>query len=210
MGYISMTKLFKRFWANQDGNIGIMGAIGGSVVLAASALAIESNHMFGNSTDLQSALDAATLAAASGADQATQAAIAREVFDLALGDSNVNFAADGVQISRSGEFIVGTAEGTIDAIFGGVLMPSTVNVTARSVVGFNREQGGGAAGADSAEVLVEEAGVRACIISLASNNGLTLNSGARIEAPDCEVHVHATSTPAVSYTHLTLPTIYSV
>ena len=183
-----MVNFIKKFWSNEDGNIGIMGVIGGSTVLAASALAIEANMLFGSQASLQSAMDAATLAAGS-VDPSVQDSTAREVFDLAVGDVPITFADDGVTITREGEFIVGRAEGTVDSLFGGILMPETVTVSAKSVVGFTREVG------TEPEGTVEEVGTRACIISLAEGQGLTLNSGARINAPECEVHVHAINTP---------------
>ena len=48
-----MSKLLKRFLSNEDGNIGLMGVIGGATVLSASALAIEYNMLFGSQTSLQ-------------------------------------------------------------------------------------------------------------------------------------------------------------
>ena len=60
-----MKMTWKKFLKSEDGNLGILGAIGASTVLAASALAIESNSLYGQYGSFQSALDAATLAAAS-------------------------------------------------------------------------------------------------------------------------------------------------
>lgn len=194
-----MNKVFKKFWANDDGNIGAMAAISGSVLLAASALTIETQSIYSSQASLQSALDAATLAAAS-ADRELQTSVAREVFDLAVGSTSIDFGADGVAIAREGEFLVGTATGTVDALLGGVLTPATVTVSARSVVGFNRELGGADSGDPSEENLVEEAGTRACIIILDSGNRtLIMNSNAAIEAPNCELHIHATGNNPVSY-----------
>ena len=175
-----MANLFKKLWSNEDGNIGVLGVIGGSTVLAASALAIEANMLFGSQTSLQSALDAATLAAGA-VDPSLQNTTAREVFDLAIGDVPITFADDGVEITRQGDFIVGTAEGTIDSLFGGVLVPETVTVRVSSVVGFTREVG------------AETAGAPACIITLGDNDGLTVQGGDLL-APSCEVHIHGKAT----------------
>ena len=187
-----MTSLLKKFKSNQDGNFGVLSAIGGAALLSASALAIESNILFSSHAGLQSALDAATLAAA-GVDAASQDVVARETFDLAIGSTSVEFAADGVNITREGEFIVGTAQGTVNGVLGGVLMPLTTNLSARSVVGFLREEG-------STDGTVEEAGTRACIIALHDgDSALRMNSNSNIEAPDCEIHIHSRSNNPVSY-----------
>ena len=190
---MTYTNILEKLWSDKDGNIGMMAAIGLPAVLAASALAIETNILFEDQSSLQSALDAATLAAASTGPQSRDA-IASEVFDLAVGDTNIDFGNNSVTLSRDGDFLVGTVEGTIDTVFGGVLMPSTISVHAVTRVGFYREVGSTPEG-DT----VEAVGTRACIIALRDRNeGLILNSGARITAPECEVHVHSTNN-AVNY-----------
>ena len=157
---MTYTNILEKLWSDKDGNIGMMAAIGLPAVLAASALAIETNILFEDQSSLQSALDAATLAAASTGPQSRDA-IASEVFDLAVGDTNIDFGNNSVTLSRDGDFLVGTVEGTIDTVFGGVLMPSTISVHAVTRVGFYREVGSTPEG-DT----VEAVGTRACILSL--------------------------------------------
>ena len=178
--------LFQRFLKNTDGNIGIMGAIATPVIVAASALAIDSNHLQNNSASFQSALDAATLAAAY-ADESQYNAIANDVFKNASGLNNIDNIQ--VNVTRKGEFIEGRATGNVDAFFYNILSPSTVKLASVSKVGFSENQQKSAA-------TEEEAGTRACIVSLRdSDQGVILNSGARINALNCEVHVHAENTP---------------
>jgi len=151
-----MTNLFKKLWHNVDGNFGVLGAIGTTAVLATTALAVDSSSLYNSKASIQTALDAAPLAASYG--------------------------------TQDQYFLEGSATGTANAFFGGILMPKNVNIKAVAKVGFSREVGGSAT--------EEEAGTRACIISLRQNDqGLILNSGSRINAPECEVHVHARNTP---------------
>ena len=188
-----MQKRFRKYWSNQDGNIGMMAAIVGPAVLAASALAIETNILFDRQSSLQSALDAATLAAAT-TDASLQTSVARDVFDIAVGDTTIDFGNDGFEVVRDGDFLVGTAEGTVDTFFGGLLTASTNTVRARSVVGFSREVGSTPVGT------VQEAGTRACIIALRpQNEGLIFNGGSAIMAPDCVLHVHSRQNNTVTY-----------
>lgn len=116
-----MRKMFEKLWHDIDGDFGIFGALSASALLGVSALAIETNILYGNQASLQSALDAATLAAASG-DEASYNAVEMEVFDLALGLDNVQNKS--VNITRDGDFLVGVAEGNVETYFGGVLSPS--------------------------------------------------------------------------------------
>ncbi len=177
-----MIQIFKKLWSNEDGNFGILGAIGTSAILATTALAVDSSSLYNSKASVQSALDAATLAASYGTPDEYNA-VATEVFDQALGIDRLKNR--NINVTRDGDFLVGTATGTASAFFGGVLMPETVNIGAFTKVGFSRKLGG-----ETDET--EESGAFACIISLKQNNrGLTLNSGAQINAPGCEVHVHA-------------------
>jgi hypothetical protein len=179
-----MSKLLKKLWQNEDGNFGVLGAIGTSAILATTALAVDSSSLYNSKASIQSALDAATLAAAYG-NPGEYDAIATEVFDGAIGLKGLKDRD--VTVIRNGDFLEGRASGTASAFFGGILMPANVNIGVFSKVGFSREVGGNTE---------EEIGVRACIISLKEDNqGLVLNSGSRINAPDCEVHVHAQQTP---------------
>lgn len=171
-----MRKLFKSLWRDESGNFGIFGAMSTTALLGVSALAMETNALYGNQASLQSALDAATLAAASG-DEANYNRVGLEVFDLALGLDNVQNKS--VQITREGDFLVGVAEGNIETYFGGILSPSNIDVRAVTRVGFSREVGG--------ESQTETGS--ACIITLSNNNGLTVQGG-DLNAPNCEVHVH--------------------
>ena len=183
-----MNMTWKKFLKNEDGNIGIFGAIGASTVLAASALAIESNSLYGQYGSFQSALDAATLAAAS-VDPDQYDAVATEIFDLSLGIDSIQ--NKNVTITREGDILIGTASGSINALFGGVLTPATIDINAATKVGFSREVGG-----EDAE---EEVGKRACIIVLSEKNqSLRLNSNSKIIAPECEVHVHSRQNQSLS------------
>ena len=181
-----MKIMWNKFLKDEAGNMGIFGAIGASTVLAASALAIESNSLYGQYGSFQSALDAATLAAAS-VDPDQYDTVATEIFDLSLGIDSIE--NKNVTITRQGDILIGTASGSINALFGGVLTPATIDISAATKVGFSREVGG----QDP-----EEVGKRACIIVLSDQNeSLRLNSNSHIVAPECEVHVHSTQQRSV-------------
>jgi len=176
-----MTNLFKKLWRNEDGNFGVLGAIGTSAVLATTALAVDSSSLYNSKASIQSALDAATLAASYGSPGEYNT-IATEVFDSAFGLDGLDNRT--VTVVRNGDFLEGRANGTASAFFGGILMPAQVEIGAFTKVGFSREIGGNTE---------EEVGTRACIIALdEGSETFVTNSSAKIDAPGCEIHVAST------------------
>lgn len=151
----------------------------GVPLLGAAGLAIDVSRMMSAKAELQSALDAAVLAGAPAIG--AEAATAQKIFDANLTPefvgSPANFIpqADGV-LSGFANAAVPT---TISAIFG--VSTFQVSVTA------------------SAQVLDDAPPNRACILLLDRTNagqGYLGNSGARIVAPTCEMHVRTTRNPA--------------
>lgn len=173
----------KKYLKNEDGNFSVVGAVGIPVTLAMSALAIETTSLHGKYDSIQSALDAATLAAAT-VEPNEYNLVASEIFEASFGQEHAKKIK--VNIIAQDDILVGMASGTVDTVFADLLMPSTVTISAISHVAF------------AGDVVEEQVGERACIIVLSKNNeALRLNSNSHIVAPECEVHVHSTQDRSV-------------
>ena len=97
-----------------------------------------------------------------------------------MAGATTSFQLSGTQLS-------GTATATIKTTFLAIAGHSTITVTAR--------------GAAIRTTTTTSSGALPCIFALATNTSqaLLINSGAKINAPDCEVHVRSTASPAAIF-----------
>lgn len=172
------------FFADRRANVGIifgLTAVPAIGVVGAGLDFARANH---DRAALQGLLDSAVLAGAQVAG--SEAATAKAFFDaqapgLGLTDASSFF-------SMEGQTLTGTATGTMETTLLGVMHISAIEL-----------------GADAAARIIEDpasgtpqAGGKVCILLVdpSATQSLLVNGGARITAPDCEVHVRSTGSPA--------------
>ena len=175
-------RLNKRFRTNESGQIAIATALLAVPMLLVTSIAIDSNRSHSHRVKLQSALDSAALAA---------------VADQTLNESERNADAEkrfwaNISSEQDVKFTASSptsnrvdvdAKMMIPTIFAGLIGRESVEFSASA----------------SAEITK---GSTVCMLALDpdSNRAFEVTTGASLQA-NCT---------AVSYTHLTLPTIYSV
>ncbi len=175
------------FFTDRRGNVGIifgLTAVPAIGVVGAGIDFARANH---ERAALQSMLDSAVLAGVAAAGK--EATTAKAFFDaqaasLALTDANASFAMG------ADSTLTGTATGTMETTLLGVMHITTIalgaNAAARVFEARPRKTLG--------------AGGEVCILLVDPNasQSLLVNGGAEITAPDCEIHVRSTGSPAVT------------
>lgn len=131
-------------------------------------------------SEMQLALDAAVLAAARVADD-EQKSRAEIVFRENLGTTEVKVQGPNLKQSPTGE-LTGSATAKLDTTFASVLGIKYFELGVEAKVATRTS-------------------ANPCILVLdpAASQSLLVNSGASIDAPDCEVHVKSTASPATIF-----------
>lgn len=171
------------FARNDDGSVAIVFALALVVLMGAAGVALDFARAHHARTEMQNALDSAVLAGAR-ADEGTQAAIANNMFTKNFSDKGAKNVSASFGPAGEGEF-AGTATGRINTTLAAVLGIEhlDINVAAKA-----KGVGGGT------ESVV-------CIIALdkTASQALLVNSGAKVNAPDCEAHVKSRGNPAAVF-----------
>lgn len=173
---LSMTRLF----AARAGNIGVVVALSVVPLAMGIGLAVDFSRASAARGEMQTALDAAVLAGARDGS-AGWTTVAADTFTAALAPevtvSSKSFAPD-----SAGNY-AGTATGTLSTTFSSLFSLSslTLQVTATAVKPIATN--------------------KVCILLLSPTAapGLLLNSGANLNAPDCQVDVKSTANPAATF-----------
>lgn len=167
-------------WRDDSGSIAIMFGLLGLLLFAVAGFAIDYTRATSLEDRIRQSLDAAVLAGLKAAPgESTE--VAEHVFAANMGD----FDLQSVKVSFSSPE-KGQLTGTASAV-----MPTHL----AAVVGVDNMQiNANATGA------VNQPG-RVCIMALDSSvsQALLVNSGAEIDAPDCEIHVHSKANPAAIF-----------
>ncbi len=175
-----LTRL-KGFSEDRSGNIAIIAALGAIPLILAIGIAVDYSRASSAKSDLQEAVDAAVLA---GARDATTSwtTVAGKVLTASVKTRDFTVASSSFTTDASGNY-VGTANGTIKTTFAALVSVQTIAISA------------------TATVAVKAASDKACILLLntSASPGLLLNSGAVINAPNCQVHVKSTGNPAATF-----------
>lgn len=172
----------RAFGASRAGNIAVYFALSSLPLLAGIALAVDYADALNKKSELQSYLDGAVLTGAADAQDPTGAA--KNFFMQTTGMS----AEDYADLSGKGriKFVLNdnTLAGTVTQTFARPI---------QSVVGGSHVDISVAA-----QVRLRKSAAQGPCITVLANSGqaLLLNSGAKMDAPDCEVHVHSTKDPA--------------
>lgn len=175
------------FFGDRRGNVGIifgLTAVPAIGVVGAGIDFARANH---ERAALQSMLDSAVLAGV--AETGKEAATAKAFFDAQAASLDLTEATATFTMGADST-LTGTATGTMETTLLGVMHIATIALSADA----------------AAKVIVDEAeedasaGGKMCILLVDPNatQSLLVNGGAEITAPDCEIHVRSTGTPAVT------------
>ncbi len=180
-----LSDLSRRFLTNRTGNFALNMALAMFPIMAAVGLAIDYNAMSQARSDLQNYLDSAVLAAAApdvkdrkGAGAEFLKASVEGHYDL----FGSKAAAAGITpvFAVVGDTVVGDVSYDVPLTFAAVLIKPAERIAVHSEASF----ASGPAGP--------------CINILGDQSQALLgNSGAKLNAPDCEIHVHSTQNPAM-------------
>ncbi len=166
---------------DEQGSIAIVFALMLVVLLVSAGVGVDYGRQLAARTAMQQALDAAVLAAVKLSPD-RQNAVAEKMFEAELGGENVENTT--VSFSRDGEHrLAGRAEGEIKTTLTALLGIKTLGVATTSI----------------AETSGESAAVCILALSRTASQQFLLNSGAKVDAPNCEVHGKSTGSPAAIF-----------
>lgn len=171
--------VLRRLSSDRRGNVAVAVAITLPVIALVVGGAMDVHHASGVRTDLQNAVDASTLAVARdrGADARGQA-----MMQSHIGSRRDVMDWTAVFTQSGNDRTLGEASATLSSAFLGIIGIPVMTVRAK------------------AEAAVD-GGSAPCLTLLDPNAGqaLLVNSGARLIAPECEVHVRSTGNPAAIF-----------
>lgn len=173
-------QFWSRFAEDRRGSVVLVFALALSAVLIAAGVGVDHGRKLTLEAQMQQALDAAVLAGVK-LTPSTRDAKARLLFDANIADTSANNVS--VSFTSEGQDkYTGQARADIPTTLTGLLGVRTLNVQ----VGATAEATGGA---------------DVCILLLSTNASqqLLLNSGAKVDAPLCELHAKSTANPAAIF-----------
>jgi Flp pilus assembly protein TadG len=178
----AVKRALARFAADRRGNIALIAGLAAVPLVVVVGVAIDYTRAAGSRADLQSAIDAAVLAGARDAS-ASWTTVASTMLDASLsGDTTVSITSRSFTKDASGNY-VGTVAGKVPTSFTSLLSISSIDVAA------------------TATAVVKTTSDNVCILLLdaSASPGLLLNTGATINAPNCQVHVKSTGNPSATF-----------
>ena len=184
--HFNLLKDFSKLRANQAGNFGIIIALLIPLLIVVAGGVVDIVHAMGQKVRFQDELDAAMLAAVHKSAADEQFATARSyIGEIAESDlTEAEMAAEGmslVVIKNSDGSLTGTLQMQHPTAFLSIIHMNAIpiNVTSTAI-----KDGGAGVGAG-------------CIYALGNKSqAVLINSGAKVDARQCEVHVHSTMNPA--------------
>lgn len=164
------------FRGAREGNVAVIFAIASIALVGAVGVAVDYSRLALAHTQLQDRLDAALIAGVEK-QRTAQVAAAETFFDGNITGSISAPVKRSFQDEDDG--LAGSATATVPTTVSSVLGFKSFDVTATGKA-------------------AKTAGGSACILvnSTTASQALLVNSGADIEAPDCEIHVRSTASPA--------------
>lgn len=164
----------------QSGNVAIFFAIALIPMIGLAGAAIDYRRASTVKTELQTAIDSAVLAGARGGGDSglKDVEIAERYFQANYADPST--VVESLKFTSADGRLEGTVQATLPTSILGILHIPEIDVAARAVA------------------RVETKGSDVCIllVSEKANQSLLVNSGAKIKAPTCEIHVRSTANPA--------------
>jgi Flp pilus assembly protein TadG len=176
-----LARRIRGFRDDRSAQVAMIAALAAVPMVLAAGVAIDYSRAANARSDLQAAVDAAVLAGARDGSSAW-ATIAGKVFAASAKTADLAVVASSFTQDASGNY-VGAASGSVTTSFANLMAVSSLPV------------------AVSATAVVKTASDNICILLLSTSAtpGLLLNSGATINAPNCQVHVKSTANPAATF-----------
>lgn len=181
----SLLRLSRRLFADRAGNFALYMALATVPIMAAVGIAIDYNSMSQTRSDLQNFLDSAVLAAAAP-DVKDRTGEGSEFLKGAVEGHYDLYGKSAVAAGISpvfkvvGDTVVGDVSYDVPLTFAAVLIKPSARVSVHSEANF-------------------ASGPAAPCINILGDESQALlgNSGAKLNGPACEVHVHSTQNPAM-------------
>jgi Flp pilus assembly protein TadG len=169
----------RSFWSGQSGNVSVIFALALIPVLMLVGVAIDYSRASAIKTQLQAAMDAAVLAGA--AQSVGQTATAQSVFSAHLQPGP--YSLESIAFSLGGDAsVIGNASAEVETT---LLAAASVKTLTISVTATAKP--------------LRKSDVCILLVDPTAAQPLLVNSGASLKAPDCEVHVRSTGSPAAIF-----------
>ena len=165
---------------SRSGQVGVIVGLSAVPLAMAVGFGVDYSRAVTVRSQLQAALDAAVIAGAKDGSSAWTTVATNTL--SAAAPSDITIGTKAFALDADGNY-AGTATGSLSTTFSGLFSLATLEV-------------------DVAATAVKPAsGSKVCILlnSTTASPGLLLNSGATLNAPDCEVHVRSTGNPAATF-----------
>ena len=190
------SNIFGRFLGDQQGQFALTAALSAGVMMIAVGAGVDMQRIHTKNMEVQNLIDNAALSAAlafhtnetsdvvyvNDPNKPYYKRVGEKAFNQGDRFDPAEILSLDFNMSNNNTELTGTVSVDHALLFGGFLGSSHKTVSATSVVSVAPAPPGGGG----------------CIIALETNSqGLLLNSGANVEAPDCEVSVHATGNPGI-------------
>ena len=180
-----------KFRKNTDGNTSLMFAGSLSVLLLTITAAVDITSTLSTKSKMQDALDTAVLTAAVHAEESNFVEFGEKAFAVNLADNNLKNTRLTFEKRQNGDSseLIGVVKSSSPLIFSNFTDKTGYDISVRSVVKMN-----------TTEVSAPSDAAPTCIAALdkKANPGMTINSGATIDASGCEIHVHSETNSAMS------------
>jgi len=175
--------MFRYFIRNESGNVAITSAIAILTLLTGIGMAVDISNVLSHKESLQDINDMATLAAVNFTEDGDDKSAVNSDNSLAFFNTNKNLSQlknKKYDITFGIDRVTGVATAEYPLFFANILPRATLPIRVRTVVSTGATQD------------------NACLKALNQNAQFTfrLNSGARINAPNCELEVDSTATQA--------------
>lgn len=161
-----------------------MFAISLSTLMLGIPVAIDVNTTLSVKSKMQDSLDTAVITAAQNASEDDFIVFGENAYDLNLSEGRLARSSVRIEKQKAGDSdkMVGTATGSLNLIFSGILKKSAMDITVRSVV-------------DVAPILPQP-----CTTALiqTDTSGIRNKASTTMSAPECEMHVPTKSTNAMN------------
>lgn len=170
----------RRFGHDRSGNVALIAALAAIPFVLAIGIAVDYTRAAAAKNDLQAAIDAAVLA---GAHDGTAGwtTVAGQMLTSSVKTTDFAISTSSFTKDADGNY-VGTASGAVATTFASLMAVSSLPVSA------------------TATAVVQPANDNVCILLLNPLlTGLWLNSGANINAPNCQVHTRSVGLPAAIF-----------
>lgn len=172
-----------RFAANRSGNVAFTFALCLVPLLAAVGTAIDYATATQMRTELQAALDAAVLAGAKETSTSQKIAKATDFFRSLMPAQQSNTPSANFSVDSKTGALTGTVQADAGTTFLGIFGQSSIPVAANA----------------TAIASTAKANVCILLVNPSRSQAFLVNSDANLQAPNCEIHVRSTSSPAAIF-----------